>query len=161
MAGLTRAEHRVDVGGGSSTVVTVIAAPETVGSAGQPPIVVFTFPGAGYGRRYFDLELGDRVGADAGSYSQAEHHAQLGIVVVACDRLGCGESDGAASPPLDRIAAANAATVAEMQRRIASGEAAPGLPPLNAAGSGSGSGSRWAAASRSWSRAGTVPSTRW
>jgi pimeloyl-ACP methyl ester carboxylesterase len=51
--------------------------------------------------------------------------------VVACDHLGCGESDGAPSVTLERITAANAATVAEMRRRLAQGKAAPGLAPVS------------------------------
>jgi pimeloyl-ACP methyl ester carboxylesterase len=124
MGELARAEHRVEVGGGLATAVTVIAAPATV-AALEHPIVVFAFPGGGYGRRYFDIAL-DR--SDPG-YSQAEHHARRGLIVVACDHLGCGESDAGVGFTLDRIVAANAATVAEMRRRIVRGEAAPGLAP--------------------------------
>jgi pimeloyl-ACP methyl ester carboxylesterase len=126
---IARAEHKVDVGDGLATSATVIAAPDAA-AHGDPPIAVFAFPGAGYGRRYFDLQLGDLVHGAAASYSQAEHHARRGIVLIACDHLGCGESDGADGLTLDRIVAANAATAAEMRRRLASGEAAPGLRAL-------------------------------
>jgi alpha-beta hydrolase superfamily lysophospholipase len=120
---LTRAEHRIEVGDGLTTAVTVIADP----GASVLPLVIFAFPGGGYGRRYFDLQL-DEFGAQG--YSQAEHHAARGLVVVACDHLGCGESDGAAGLNLERIVAANAATVAEMRRRLADGTAVPGLAPI-------------------------------
>jgi alpha-beta hydrolase superfamily lysophospholipase len=122
-----RGDHRIEVGDGQTTAVTVIAA---LGQAAESerPIVVFAFPGGGYGRRYFDLQL-DGYGA-RGSYSQAEHHAARGLVFVACDHLGCGESDGAPGATLERITAANAATVAEMRRRLAQGKAAPGLAPI-------------------------------
>jgi pimeloyl-ACP methyl ester carboxylesterase len=123
---IARAEHRVEVGDGLTTAVTVIAAPAV--TPHDRPIAVFAFPGGGYGRRYFDLQLD---GLDAsGSYSQAEHHAALGLIVVACDHLGCGESNGAPTLSLERITAANAATVAEMRRRLADGKAAPGLAPV-------------------------------
>jgi pimeloyl-ACP methyl ester carboxylesterase len=125
---LARAEHRVDVGDGLTTAVTVIAAPEAA-AARERAIAVFAFPGAGYGRRYFDLQL-DEGGAVSGGYSQAEHHARLGVIVVTCDHLGCGESDGAAGLTRERITAANAATAAEIRRRLARGEAAPGLEPI-------------------------------
>ena len=127
MGGIARADHRVEVGDGLATAVTVIAAPAATPL--ERPIAVFAFPGAGYGRRYFDLQL-DRNGA-VGSYSQAEHHAARGAIVVACDHLMCGESDGAPGLTLARIAAANAATVAEMLRRLTQGKALPGLPPVH------------------------------
>jgi alpha-beta hydrolase superfamily lysophospholipase len=124
---LARAEHRIDVGDGLTTAVTVIAATGPA-AALERPIAVFAFPGAGYGRRYFDLQLDP--GTAPGCYSQAEHHARRGLVVVACDHLGCGESDSAPGLTRDRIAAGNAATAAEMQRRLARGDAAPGLAPV-------------------------------
>jgi pimeloyl-ACP methyl ester carboxylesterase len=132
MDAIARAEHRVDVGGGLATSATVIAAPAAA-RAGDPVIAVFAYPGAGYGRRYFDLQLGDLVDGGAGSFSQAEHHARRGIVVVACDHLGCGESDGEEGLTLERITAANAATAAEIRRRLAAGEAMPGMPPVRVA----------------------------
>ena len=125
MIEIERADHRVEVGDGLTTAVTVIAAPVRARFA-EPAIVVFAFPGGGYGRRYFDLHL-DEHGA---GYSQAEHHADRGLVVVACDHLGCGESDGAAGLTLERILAANVATVAEMRHRLAQGKALPGLAPI-------------------------------
>jgi pimeloyl-ACP methyl ester carboxylesterase len=124
---ILRAEHRVEVGDGLTTAVTVIAAPARVAEADRPS-VIFAFPGGGYGRRYFDLQL-DGHGA-GGSYSQGEHHAARGLIVVACDHLGCGESDGTPGLTLARIVSANAATVAEMRRRLADGKAAPGLAPI-------------------------------
>jgi len=126
VGGIARADHRVEVGDGLTTAVTVIAAPEATPL--ERPIAVFAFPGGGYGRRYFDLQLDAHEAA--GRYSQAEHHAERGLVVVACDHLGCGESDGAPGLTLARIAAANTATAAEMRRRLASGQAAPGLAPI-------------------------------
>ena len=126
MVEIARAEHRIEVDNGLTTAVTVIAAPEV--ATLDRPIVVFAFPGGGYGRRYFDLQI-DGLGA-SGSYSQAEHHAARGLIVVTCDHLGCGESDGAPALPLERITAANAATAAEMRRRLADGKAAPGLAPV-------------------------------
>lgn len=129
MVEIARADHRVEVGDGLTTAVTVIAAPAAA-AALERPIAVFAFPGGGYGRRYFDLQL-DGHGA-AGRYSQAEHHATRGVIVVACDHLGCGESDGAEGLTLARIAAANAATAAEMLDRLAQGKALPGLAPIGA-----------------------------
>jgi pimeloyl-ACP methyl ester carboxylesterase len=124
---IARADHRVEVGDGLTTAVTVIAAPAQAETL-ERPIAVFAFPGGGYGRRYFDLQL-EGLGT-GGSYSQAEHHTARGLVVVACDHLGCGESDAAPGLTLAQLAAANVATVAEMRRRLAQGKAAPGLAPI-------------------------------
>jgi alpha-beta hydrolase superfamily lysophospholipase len=123
---IERADHRVEIGDGLTTAVTVIASPAQT-DATERPIAVFAFPGGGYGRRYFDLQL-DGFGAHG--YSQAEHHAARGLVVVACDHLGCGESDAAPGLTLEQIVAANDATVAEMRRRLALGKALPGLAPI-------------------------------
>jgi alpha-beta hydrolase superfamily lysophospholipase len=128
MSGIARADHRVEVGDGLTTAVTVIAAPAAA-AALERPIAVFAFPGGGYGRRYFDLDLSQH-GAARDGFSQAEHHARRGLVVIACDHLGCGESDRADPLTLARIAAANDRVVAEMRRRLATGAAAPGLAPL-------------------------------
>jgi pimeloyl-ACP methyl ester carboxylesterase len=52
-----------------------------------PPIVLFALPGGGYSRKYFDLQF-RRYGA----YSQAEHHVRHGILLIAFDHLGTGDS---------------------------------------------------------------------
>jgi pimeloyl-ACP methyl ester carboxylesterase len=57
----------------------------TVVTPGAP--VLFMFPGAGYGRRYFDLQPEGFTG-----YSQAEYHVAQGLVVVAMDHIGVGDS---------------------------------------------------------------------
>jgi pimeloyl-ACP methyl ester carboxylesterase len=51
------------------------------------PLVVIAIPGGTYHRRYWDLQPPGRTG-----FSQAEHLAERGIVVVACDYLGGGDS---------------------------------------------------------------------
>lgn len=48
---------------------------------------MFCYPGGGYGRGYYDIR-----GPGLDGYSEAEHHAERGIVLVACDPLGVGES---------------------------------------------------------------------
>ena len=50
-----------------------------------PTIAMFAFPGGGYNRHYYDLQLPD-------GYSQAEYHAAHGFAFVACDHLGVGDS---------------------------------------------------------------------
>lgn len=54
--------------------------------------VLFLFPGAGYSRGYYDIRVEGFEG-----YSQAEHHAREGVIAVAVDHLGVGDSpfDGA------------------------------------------------------------------
>lgn len=63
---------------------TLIADPKAVG---DHPHVVIGIPGGTYHRRYWDLRPPGRAG-----YSQAEWLAAHGIVFVACDYLGGGDS---------------------------------------------------------------------
>lgn len=94
----------------------------------DPPIVCFGFPGGGYGRGYFTLDM---PGATGGG--QAGWHAQRGWIFVACDHLYVGESDAPSDPTtlsLEVVAAANHATVTEVMRRLEAGEVADGFPPL-------------------------------
>jgi pimeloyl-ACP methyl ester carboxylesterase len=63
---------------------TVVADPAKV--AGQP-VVVFAIPGGTYHRRYWDLHPPGRTG-----YSQAEWMADRGVIFVASDYLGGGDS---------------------------------------------------------------------
>lgn len=52
-----------------------------------PPIVIFAAPGGGYSRRYFDMHFAGRNG-----YSEAEYHTSRGIIFIAQDHLGVGDS---------------------------------------------------------------------
>lgn len=92
-----------------------------------PPTAIFAFPGGGYGRRYFDLQIPDAPG-----YSQAEHHLERGLIVVAADHLGVGESSipDLAAVTVEMMAAANHAAVGEIRRRIAQGTISAGFPAL-------------------------------
>lgn len=56
-------------------------------SLSTPPIAMFAIPGGGYGRGYFDMHFPGHTG-----YSQVEHHAEHGLIVVAVDPLGVGTS---------------------------------------------------------------------
>lgn len=92
------------------------------------PLVIVAWPGGGYNRHYFDLQLPDLAG-----YSQAEHHARHGILTVACDHIGVGDS----SVPISglghaALARANAATAAEVLARLRQGAIAGDLAPLPA-----------------------------
>lgn len=66
-------------------VVTVVA-PEATDLADQP-VLWFAWPGGGYNRHYFDLQLPGRNG-----FSEAEFHAKKGSIFVACDHIGVGDS---------------------------------------------------------------------
>lgn len=91
------------------------------------PIVMFASPGGGYARGYFDLHLPGRTG-----YSQAEHHAARGIVLVAYDHPGVGASGlaGLETMTMESIAAANDGAVREIARRLQAGTLADGFPPI-------------------------------
>jgi len=68
------------------------------------PIVIFAAPGGGYARRYFDLAILGHT-----DYSQAKHHIERGLILVAYDHLGVGESSvtGLDVMTIEMIAAAN------------------------------------------------------
>jgi pimeloyl-ACP methyl ester carboxylesterase len=95
------------------------------------PIVALLVPGGGFTRRYFDLELPGHAG-----YSSAMRLAERGIVSVAIDNLGTGESSKPADGnrvTLDVAASAVAEVVRQLRVSAAQGTL-PGLPGL-AAGS--------------------------
>jgi alpha-beta hydrolase superfamily lysophospholipase len=93
----------------------------------ERPAVLVAMPGAGYGRRYFDIpEPG---------YSEAAYHNRLGTVVVALDHLGVGESS---IPPfevttLEVVAGANHAAVTSILDRLRNGTLAPGVGAIDPA----------------------------
>lgn len=53
----------------------------------SPPLVIFASPGGGYSRRYFDMQFAGRC-----AYSEAEYHVSRGIIFVAQDHFGVGDS---------------------------------------------------------------------
>lgn len=92
----------------------------------DPPVVCFGFPGGGYNRHYYSLDLpGDKGG-------QAGWHTDRGWIFVACDHLGVGDST---VPVVDRlsyeiIAATNAATVAQVMEQLEAGTLVSGYPAV-------------------------------
>jgi pimeloyl-ACP methyl ester carboxylesterase len=90
--------------------------------------VVFAMPGGGYSRDYFDMEFPGHCG-----YSQAAHHVERGLIVVAIDHLGVGESTPEVADVLriEDIAAANDHAVREISQRLRNGDAVPGYPPVS------------------------------
>jgi alpha-beta hydrolase superfamily lysophospholipase len=93
----------------------------------SPPIVIFAFPGGGYSRGYFDVHIPGHHG-----YSQADHHAARGIVLVAADHLGVGASSipDPTALSLEMLAAANDAAVGRIASQLAEGSLGSGFPPL-------------------------------
>ncbi len=114
-----------DAKGESLFVAATIVAPDREALSASP-IVWFGWPGGGYNRRYFDLQLPDHEG-----YSEAEYHASRGSVFVACDHIGVGDSaipQGAFGH--SDTARVNAAAARAIIARLMTGELHPGLPPL-------------------------------
>jgi pimeloyl-ACP methyl ester carboxylesterase len=111
-------------GDGLQTAATVFL-PEPDALA-DPPVVCFGFPGGGYNRHYYSLDvMGDKGG-------QAGWHTDRGWIFVACDHLGVGEST---VPEVDRlsyenIAATNSATVAFIMEQLEAGTVASGYPAI-------------------------------
>ncbi|MDE0271108.1 MAG: hypothetical protein OXH92_01090 [Bryobacterales bacterium] len=104
-------------------LATTVCLPDQPRS-GKQPILLFAFPGGGYSRHYFDLDLSHLPGCEGASYSQADHHLASGIIVVTCDHLHVGESTKTRQPELitlDMLAAANAAMVDAVSSRLADG----------------------------------------
>lgn len=128
---MRRIELRVDVGGakelkGELSTAALVCLPEPE-RLPERPIVAFCWPGGGYSRGYYDITLDGFEG-----YSQAEHHAERGIVLVTCDHLGVGDSSepGRSQVTHANMAAVNRATVDEVLRRLADGDLDPGYPPV-------------------------------
>jgi alpha-beta hydrolase superfamily lysophospholipase len=124
-------ELRIDVtdaagtGAPAHTAATVYLPDEA--ALREPPVVCFAFPGGGYCRRYYALDMPD---GEAGG--QAVWHAQRGWIFVACDSLGFGDSTSPEGPVLnyDNVALANRATVEEITQRLERGTLADGYPPV-------------------------------
>jgi pimeloyl-ACP methyl ester carboxylesterase len=99
----------------------------------DPAIVCFGFPGGGYNRGYFSLDLPGTIGG------QAAWHMARGWIFVAVDNLGVGESTvldtGDASKTrltLEVLARSDAATVEAVMDGLANGTFVPGYPPIAA-----------------------------
>lgn len=105
-------------------VAATVVMPEA--AARRQPVVLFAFPGGGYNRRYYDLQL--QEGPD---YSQAEYHAREGFVFVAIDHLGVGDSS-IPQQPLDyeAVARANNSAARQILDRLTRGTLGDGIAPL-------------------------------
>jgi hypothetical protein len=105
--------------------VTVFLPKESDLSA--PLIVIFGVPGGGYSRGYFDMHFPGH-----GGYSQAEYHAARGLIFVACDPVGVGDSTllEPADINFELLARSYDAAVREICARLASGTLVPGFAAL-------------------------------
>jgi pimeloyl-ACP methyl ester carboxylesterase len=113
------------------TTATVHLPP--TGALSDPPVVCFAFPGGGYSRRYYTLDL--RGGTGHSGTGQAGWHAARGWIFVACDSLGFGDATAPDGDVLtyENIARGNQATVAAVMARLESGTLADGYPPVTGA----------------------------
>ena len=112
-------EHTVscELSSGPATVSMRIVAPAEL-VPGRTTPVLFAFPGGGYTKAYFDLQ------PPGGGYSMARYLADRGIVVVACDNLGTGESTRpipASSLILDDVVDADQAVVESVLAALRAG----------------------------------------
>jgi pimeloyl-ACP methyl ester carboxylesterase len=120
----------VDVSGsvkldGNHRLSTWVFPPEHVDG---PVPLLFCLPGGSYSKAYWHLEVPGRPG-----YSFAGHLARAGMLVVAVDHLGVGESSRhrrAIDLTPEVIAAANAAAFNEVAARAADGTLVDGLPAI-------------------------------
>ncbi|MGD9701259.1 MAG: hypothetical protein AB7Q42_12435 [Acidimicrobiia bacterium] len=92
----------------------------------QRPVVCVAFPGGGYSRRYYSMDLPDAPGG------QAAWHTDRGWIVVAIDHLQVGDSS-VYEPDLltfEHITAANSAAVQAVLARLAAGTITDGFPAI-------------------------------
>lgn len=113
---------RTELRGELSTAVTVHVPNELR----SPTVVMFGFPGGGFGRHYFDVRA-------LPTYSQAEYHTGMGHVFVACDHLHVGQSShpDTFSLTYENLAAANHATSELVLSGLGQGTLVPEVPPVD------------------------------
>jgi alpha-beta hydrolase superfamily lysophospholipase len=129
---VTRSDHRVDVsaavghGVPLEAAITVVA--PQVDRLPDAPCVVVAIPGGTYHRRYWDLRPPGRTG-----YSMAEHLAERGVVFVACDYLGGGDSTRPADGDfigLETQADAAHGALAALREGLGHGTLTTSMPPI-------------------------------
>ena len=124
-------EYSIDISGrvpieGSHHVSTWVFPPLNVEEGPVP--LLFCLPGGSYTKAYWHLEVPGHPG-----YSFAEHLAAQGLLVVAVDHLGVGESSRhprAIELTPDVIAAANSAALATVVEQATAGSLVEGLGPI-------------------------------
>ncbi len=120
-----------DIGMPARTTATVHL--PAAGALANPPVVCFAFPGGGYSRRYYTLDL--RPGSAGDETGQAGWHAARGWIFVSCDSLGFGDATAPEGDVLgyENIARGNQATVAAVLARLEAGTLVDGYPPVTGA----------------------------
>jgi hypothetical protein len=104
---------------------TVVADPDVLP---ERPVVVTAIPGGTYHRRYWDLQPPARTG-----YSKAEYLARRGVIFIAEDYFGGGDSSRPADGDfigLEVQADVAHEAFAQITKRVADGTLADGIPPL-------------------------------
>ncbi len=109
---------------GLSSAATVYV-PEALSG---PVNVIVGYPGSGFTRGYFDIQ-------DKPGYSEAAYHVERGLVFVACDHVGIGDSTPCDiwGLTLESMAAANHATATNVLDRLRAGTLSPDLAPVEIA----------------------------
>jgi pimeloyl-ACP methyl ester carboxylesterase len=100
-----------------------------IGALSSPPVVCFAFPGGGYSRRYYTLDVPGAAGTRCG---QAGWHTDRGWIFVACDQLGFGDATAPSDPVLtyENIALGSKATVAAVMAKLETGTMLDGYQPV-------------------------------
>jgi pimeloyl-ACP methyl ester carboxylesterase len=113
----------VNLGISAHTAATVYLPDEPVT---ERPIVCFAFPGGGYNRRYYALDLANELGG------QAAYHTSRGWIFVSCDHLGVGDSTVPEGNVLsyEHVANANLATVNAVMEKLQQGNLAESIAPI-------------------------------
>jgi alpha-beta hydrolase superfamily lysophospholipase len=108
------------------TTAALVCLPEPERIATRPA-VGFCWPGGGYSRAYYDLQIDGHPG-----HSQAEFLAERGLITVACDQIGVGDSDGPDRSQLTHasVAAADHEAVDQVLRLLAGGGLVEGYPAV-------------------------------
>jgi len=118
---------RVETGtlsdGRARSLMATVHLPSEGLARGRVPLVV-SLPGGGYNRHYFNLR--------EPGYSEASHHAQRGVIVVAIDHLRVGDSDLAEiqHASLEIAAEANAAVLRTILEQLHTGSLCDQTGPL-------------------------------
>ena len=123
-----RIELRINTGalssGKSWTLAATVHLPDELQD--RPPVLI-ALPGGGYTRHYFDLR--------EASYSEAEHHVERGVVVVALDHLRVGDSDipELEEASLEACAEANDAALGTILEKLRGGTLGLGVKAIDPA----------------------------
>jgi alpha-beta hydrolase superfamily lysophospholipase len=109
-----------------STAARVFAPPRS--ELRTPATVIFAFPGGGYSKRYFHMEIPGRE-----DYSMAHYLVGEGMIVVACDHLGTGESSlpqPAEALSWEAVVDGNDLTVTRVLEGLLRGDLIPSYGPI-------------------------------